>query len=40
MEHLHLILFVILMGAALAQVVAAVLLYEQADRIERGDDNE
>jgi hypothetical protein len=35
LEHLHLILYTILIGAALVQVVAAVLLYNEADRIEK-----
>ena len=40
MEHLHLILYTILIGAALVQVMAAVLLYNEADRIERGAQDE
>jgi len=35
MEHLHLILFTIMMAAALALTVAAVLDLNAADRIEK-----
>jgi hypothetical protein len=40
MEHLHLILYTILIGAAVTQVVAAILLYNEADRIEKEADDE
>lgn len=37
MEHLHLILFTIMLAAAIALVVAAIRDYDRADRIERGE---